>query len=216
MNYMAREDLEKVVRSRVKPIIDIAMQKLIGARVVEIEADISDRIANPMLDIEIDTSKGFKKSKELFKRGYLIRLLQTHLCNISKVADVAGIDRRSMHRIIKDMDIDILKIRKNLLSEQYVREEEVKGIIESTLVGYKGVINPDRLERMYKEVPALSKDILKELPKSPMTLKEAEEEFEKRFILKAVNENSGNISKTAKKIGLRYETLHRKMKSLGI
>jgi DNA-binding NtrC family response regulator len=50
----------------------------------------------------------------------------------------------------------------------------------------------------------------------PPTLKDAEEEFEKRFIVKALEENNFNVSKTSRKIGLRYETLHRKMKALGL
>ncbi len=213
---MAREDLEKVIKSRVKPIIDEAMQKFIGARIVELETDLSDRIANPLHDMEIDTSVEFKKAKEMFKKSYLIKLLQTHLGNISKVAEISGIDRRSIHRIIKNLKIDAEKIRKNLLSEEYVKEEEVKDIIETTLGEYKGIINPKKLKKMYAGVPELSKDIIKELPKSPFTLKEAEEEFEKRYIMKALKENKFNISKTAKKIGLRYETLHRKMKALGL
>ena len=214
---MAREDLEKVIKSRVKPIIDEAMQKFIGARIVEIETDISDRVAkSPLFDFEVDTSRGFKAAKDSFKREYIIRLLQTHLANISKAADLAGIDRRSIHRLIKDLKIDISKIRKQLVSAEYAQEEAVKGIVESAIGEYKQVISPQRLKKIYGGVPEISKDITKELPKSPPTLKEAEEEFEKRFILQALKENKFNASKTAKKIGLRYETLHRKMKAFGL
>ena len=214
---MAKEELEEVVKTRVKPIIEEAMQKFLGARVVEIESDISDRISKgPLFEIDIDTSVGFKKAKDRFKRSYLMRLLQTHLGNISKVADLAGIDRRSIHRLIKDLKIDVEEIRKNLLSKEYAREEAVKDAIESTLDEYKQVVNPQRLKKMYAEVPEISKDILKELPRAPLTLKEALEAYEKRFIIKAMKENDFNVSKTAKKIGLRYETLHRKMKSLSL
>jgi len=214
---MAKEDLEKVVKSRLKPIIDGAMQKFIGARIVEIETDISDRLAkNPLFEIEIDTSQGFKKAKENFKKSYVTKLLQTHLGNISKVAEISGIDRRSIHRLIRGLRIEVSKIRKHLLSREYVQEEAVKEIIESAIGEYKQVISPERLKKMYEGVPRLSKDLVKELPKQPPTLKEAEEEFERRFILNALKENRLNVSKTAKKIGLRYETLHRKMKALGL
>ncbi|MBN2111653.1 hypothetical protein JW707_01000 [Candidatus Woesearchaeota archaeon] len=214
---MAKEDLEKVMKSRIKPIIEEAMQKFLGARVVEIESDISDRIArSPLVDVEIDTSLSFRKAKDSFKRHYISRLLQTHLGNISKVADLIGIDRRSIHRLIKELKIDVEEIRKNLLSREYAREEAVKDVIESTLDEYKQVVNPQRLKKMYAEVPEISKDILKELPEAPMTLKDALEGFEKMFIMKSLKENGFNVSKTAKKIGLRYETLHRKMKALGL
>jgi len=51
---------------------------------------------------------------------------------------------------------------------------------------------------------------------TPLTLKEAEEEFEKKFILAALKQHQFNITKSAKNMGLRFETLHRKIKSLGI
>ena len=128
---MAREDLEKVVKSRIKPIIDDAMQKFIGARIIEIGTDISDSLAkSPFLDIEVDTSLKFKKAKDEFKKKFIARLLQTHLGNISKVAEILGIDRRSIHRLVKGLKIDIAKIRKHLLSKEYAQQEAVKDVIE--------------------------------------------------------------------------------------
>jgi len=46
-------------------------------------------------------------------------------------------------------------------------------------------------------------------------MKQAEQEFEKKYLRQALQENK-TITATAKKIGLRYETLHRKLKSLGL
>lgn len=48
------------------------------------------------------------------------------------------------------------------------------------------------------------------------TLREARAEFEKDFIMKKLEENNGNISKTAEVIGVERSHLHRKMKSYGI
>lgn len=214
---MAKEDLEKVVKSRIKPIIDDAMQKFIGARIVEIGTDISDNLAKShFLDIEVNTRLKFRDAKDLFKKKYVSRLLQTHLGNISKVADILGIDRRSIHRLINGLKINIAEIRKHLLSKEYAQQEAVKGMIETKLDEYKQIIKPEKLKKMYASVPEISKDIIKELPDSPPTLKEAEEEFEKMFIVKVLEENNFNVSRTARKIGLRYETLHRKIKALGL
>lgn len=212
-----KEELEEVLKKRVKPILDTAMEKFIGAKVVDIETDIADKLMrSPLLEIEIDTRMSFKKAKKLFKKVYLISLLQKHLGNVSKVAEVAGIDRRSIHRMLISMKIKPEKFRKAISKPEYMKEEAVKDIIEDTLNEYKQIINPERLKKMYKHVPDITKDIIKELPKVPLTLKEAEREFEKQFVLKALKENKFNITKTAKKIGLRFETLHRKMKVLGI
>jgi len=48
------------------------------------------------------------------------------------------------------------------------------------------------------------------------TLREAREKFEKDFILKKLQENSWNISKTAEELEIERSNLHRKIKSLGI
>ena len=48
------------------------------------------------------------------------------------------------------------------------------------------------------------------------TFRKARSLFEKEYILKKINENNGNISKTAEAIGLERSYLHRKIKSFGI
>jgi two-component system nitrogen regulation response regulator NtrX len=50
----------------------------------------------------------------------------------------------------------------------------------------------------------------------PTTLREARAHFERDFILKKLEENKGNISKTAEVIGVERSHLHRKIKSYGI
>lgn len=48
------------------------------------------------------------------------------------------------------------------------------------------------------------------------TFREARAEFEKDFLVKKIQENGGNISKTAEAIGLERSYLHRKIKAYGI
>ena len=47
-------------------------------------------------------------------------------------------------------------------------------------------------------------------------LKEAREEFEKKYLINQIKKNHGNISKTADQIGMERSALHRKLKLLGI
>jgi two-component system nitrogen regulation response regulator NtrX len=61
------------------------------------------------------------------------------------------------------------------------------------------------------DVPFASDDSL-----NLKTLREARGQFEKEFILKRLEENNGNISKTAEVIGVERSHLHRKIKSYGI
>jgi two-component system nitrogen regulation response regulator NtrX len=48
------------------------------------------------------------------------------------------------------------------------------------------------------------------------SLKDAKMDFERQFILKKLEENDGNISKTAEAIGLERSNLHKKLKSLKV
>ena len=48
------------------------------------------------------------------------------------------------------------------------------------------------------------------------SLREARMDFERQFILKKLEENEGNISKTAEAIGLERSNLHKKLKNLKV
>ncbi len=49
-----------------------------------------------------------------------------------------------------------------------------------------------------------------------MPLREARESFEKQYLLSQINRFAGNVSSTAKFVGMERSALHRKLKSLGI
>ncbi len=211
------ESLDYVIDKKVKPLIDKAMKDYLGITVNEIEADISDKLLkSPLLDVDVDTHIPFKKAKERFKETYLLKLLKHKYGNVTMVADIANVDRRSVHRLVKKFGIDVHEMRKEMTKVAYLKQLRVTDIIEHTLDQYKQVIQPERLEGFYKNVPELSKTIIKELPDNYLTLKQAEHLFEKEYLQKALDENKGNISKTARAIKLRYETLHRKLKQLQI
>jgi DNA-binding NtrC family response regulator len=211
------EKLEKLIDEKVRPIVEEAMQKYLGVTVSEIEQDISDKIKkSPLIEFDIDTSIPFKQAKKSFKKKYINRLLQLNLGNVAEVARVSGLDRRSVHRLITELSIDPDKFRHILMRGAYVKRAEVKNIIESSVEHYKSALNPDKYSAFYEHVPKISEDIAKELPAAPLPIKEAERQWEKKFLAKALEENNHNISQTAKKIGIRFETLHRKLKSLGL
>lgn len=214
---MEEKSLEKVMKEKVEPILEEAMQKFLGISISKFSDDISDKIeANPLINFEINTALSFKAAKKLFKKQFLTRIIQNHYGNISEVARIANINRRSIHRAVQELNIDLKKVRRNMLKSDYYKKEAVDSILKKTLDTYKEIIHPKKLELMYKHVPFLSEDIVKELPEKRLTLKEAEREFERQFIKKALEENNNNISRTARQIKLRYETLHRKIRSLDI
>lgn len=211
---MPQKDLEKVLKEKIEPIIDGAFQKFLGVTIKEISTDISDKLKkSPLLDFKVNIDVPFKMAKKMFKKEYIKKVLENSYGNISTVAKLTDIDRRSIHRLVKELKIDVNKIRKDMLKPDYIRQESVKSIIDSTVKGYKDVIRSKKLEEVYKGSFDLSKNIIKELPTEVLTLKEVEEEFEKQYLKKAL-EKFKSVTKTAKAIGLRYETLIRKLKNI--
>ncbi|MBI5398160.1 hypothetical protein HZB03_01730 [Candidatus Woesearchaeota archaeon] len=208
---------EKPARKNLEPIIDEALHKFLGVTIEELNKDISEKLQkSPLLEFTIDTRIGFKAAKHRFKQEYLRRLLRVSYGNISEVARRAGVDRRSIHRIVKEAGIDVGRIREEMIKPYEIRQKAVNTIIEDVLDHYKNVIHPLKFDTIYKNVDSVSKTIVTELPKEDTALQDAEEEFERAFITKALSENKNNLSATAKIIGLRYETLLRKMKALKI
>ncbi len=209
-----QQDLEKVIDKKVKPIVEEAMQKFLGITIDELSSDITAKMHAPLLDIEISTKLPFKEAKKRFKNIYLKKLLLINHGNISETAKMADVDRRSIHRIVKEMKTDVGKIRDEMKKAYDVKHAAVVHIVEDVLDEYKTAIHPTKFEELYQNIPEVSKEIIDALPERQLTLKEAEEVFEREYLKKALEENDFNIAKASKKIKLRYETLHRKCKKL--
>jgi DNA-binding phage protein len=216
--FKGNMELESVVEQKVKSLVDGAMRKFLGVTISELEKDITAKLRkwSPFLDFDIDTKVKFKQAKKLFKQYYFKRLLRGAVGNVSDVAKVSCVARESIHRILRDMNVKIDNIRSEINSKDYGKEESVKSVIEKSLEHYKPVLHPQKFDAIYKNANLISKDIAKELPERPMSYKEAEREFEVAYLKKALSENMGNISQTARQVGLRFETLHRKLKLLNI
>ncbi|MFO8015493.1 MAG: helix-turn-helix domain-containing protein [Candidatus Woesearchaeota archaeon] len=209
--------LEERAKRKVRPIVDEAVHKSFGVTIDEMSRDISEKMErSPLLRFEVDTSIPLKKARKRFAKEYLKRLLEINYGNISEVARIADVDRRSVHRLVKETGISVDRIRKDMAKAYDIKQMAISSIIEDVLDDYRTVFHPEKLDRMYRSVSDVSREILDVLPERQPTLKEAEEEFEKEYIRKALAENDGNITRTARKAGLRYETLHRKMKKHGL
>ena len=201
------------LEDKIYPIVDSMMKKVLGVRVEELSKDISDKLVRkPYFSMEIDTSLPFLRAKYIFKRSYLLQLLRRHYGNISDVAKLSGIDRRSIHRLVKPAEVR--RIRADMPNPLYIRKEYLGEAISDVLSSYKKVIHPKMLREAYKSVPAMSEDIATVLPETPMSLAEAELEFEREYFKKILEETKHNMKKTAERTRLRYETLLRKIKKL--
>ncbi len=89
---------------------------------------------------------------------------------------------------------------------------ELKNLIERIVI-----MNPQaRIEK--KHLPALLfREVQRRRPVgATTTLQQARAAYERDFILKKLDENQGNVSRTAQDLGLERSHLYRKMKALGI
>ena len=93
---------------------------------------------------------------------------------------------------------------------------ELRNLIERIAILSPGEDN-ERLMNIIKE--SLSKSIEDDFSVTDtltIPLKEARESFEKKYLESQLKKFSGNISKTAKFIGMERSALHRKLRLLGI
>jgi two-component system nitrogen regulation response regulator NtrX len=93
---------------------------------------------------------------------------------------------------------------------------ELKNIIERLII-----LTPSN-EITAKDIPFLSAKIdntvfgADSVIVAADSLKDAKNDFERQFIIKKLEENEGNISKTAEAIGLERSNLHKKIKNLKV
>ena len=220
MSVMAekeRETLERVIKAKIEPMLEEAMQKFLGITIAELEQDISGKLEQQrLIGFTIRADVPFKEAKRLFRKEFLEKQIQTHYGNISEVADVIGLDRRSVHRDIRSLKVDVKRLRSRLYKPGTFEREAVDSMIRRTLESYRAFLQPEKLDRMYGSVAELSESIVRVLPLHAMSWKTAEEEFEKAYLRKALEDEQWRLSRVARRIGLRYETLLRKMKRMGV
>ena len=93
---------------------------------------------------------------------------------------------------------------------------ELRNLVERIIILSPGQ-NQDKINEIIKE--SLSKNSSHEFNISEnlsFTLREARENFEREYLTSQLKKFSGNISKTAKFVGMERSALHRKLKLLGI
>ena len=213
---MSKKNLEETIKEKVAVLLEETMEKSWGIAIPKVESDITDRLQNPLPMKFYVPSSSFQEAKTKFKVEFLKTQLRLHRGNISQSAKFLGLDRRSIHRVVKDLGITIEKNKEQAEVNDNDQEHFIDRAIRSTLDQYKEIIQPQKMEKIYQEVPALSRNIAKILPHYHFTWRQAEREFEKQFISEALKEYGWKIAETARRINLRPETLHRKVKKLGL
>jgi two-component system nitrogen regulation response regulator NtrX len=89
---------------------------------------------------------------------------------------------------------------------------ELKNLIERIVI-----MNPQpRIDRKHLPLLLFREEARRKSPSELTTLQEARSAYERDFILRKLEENRGNVARTAQDLGLERSHLYRKMKALGI
>ncbi len=214
---MNKHNLEETIKEKVALLLEETMEKSWGIYVPQVQSDITDKLQSQLpVQFYIPAASSFQEAKRKFKLDFLQSQLQLHRGNVSQLARFIGLDRRSVHRAIKELDVQIYTIRREPQVSYSSQEKMINQTIRFALAGYKDIIQPQKMEKLYQEVPSLSRNLAKIIPHHHLTWKQAECEFEKQFLSQALQDSSWKIAETARQLKIQPETLHRKIVKLGL
>ena len=136
------------------------------------------------------------------------------LASLSGIESVSLIEKISESYNIKKLDIDI--------NNHYLNNYKWHGNVRElrNLIERIAILSPTDEEK----ISNIIKESLKSFEETYTTvedslsipLKEARENFEKEYLTTQLKKFGGNISKTAKFVGMERSALHRKLKILGV
>ena len=206
----------------------------IQANILRVLIDQKFKRVNGTKDINVNiriitsTSKNLKElcSKNLFREDLYHRLnvVPVHLPSLqSRISDIPLLINY-FKKVLSELN-NVPEIKVDLTSDLLFTYDwpgnirELRNLIErvSILSVNEDSANSNKLlNDILKQTPVNNSDDDSLINAMSYPLKEAREEFEKRYLLNQLKLNQGNISKTADNIGMERSALHRKLKSLGI
>jgi two-component system nitrogen regulation response regulator NtrX len=201
-------DMSLVTQAKVLRIIETQeFQRVGGSKKIKVDVRI---IAATNKDLEEEIQKGN------FREDLYFRL------NVVPILVPSLRERKS------DIPILVDYFLKNLAHQYGQKKKKVSKTTLRALMEYEWPGNvrelKNAIERFVIMNPSEIIDVKEVQPVRGMksdyagfkTLRDARENFEKDFILKKLQENNWNVSKTAEELEIERSNLHRKIKSLGI
>ena len=91
---------------------------------------------------------------------------------------------------------------------------ELRNLIERVAILANN--NPEKISSIIKESIKQEVNEITQYNNFSVPLKEARENFEKDYLTTQLKKFGGNVSKTAKFVGMERSALHRKLKDLGV
>lgn len=196
-------------------IVDENLKKHIGASIKELNESLTSSLEN-RLSFSIPLLIKYKDAKHIFQKAYFTELLTLNHGNISKAAIIANLNRRQIHRICQELNIDSNEIRTNMLKPYNYLKQNVQDIIEEKVDSFKDVIHPDKIGKFYKNINEVSENITNQIDITLPTYDDAFQSFEENYFKGILNSVKNDISEAKTISGLSTRSILRKMKEFGI
>ena len=162
------------------------------------------------LFFNIDFSKTFKEAKKEFQRSYFNDVLTLSLGNITLAAKKSNLNRRHLHRIINDLELDPEVHKREMIKPIQYMKNNVYQILEDTV----SKLPEKNMREACSQLEEISAVIAKNLQN--YSYDEALELFEREFILYKLKEFNFDLKKTAKSMDMSERNLYRKLSKLNI
>ncbi len=200
------------------------------AKILRVLIDQKFKRINGNHDINVDvriicsSSKDIKKEialgnfrEDLFHRLNVFQIDVEPLSN--RVSDISLLIDYFSKKIAENYNLKKFKIDSNnhyLINYNWPGNvRELRNLIER--IGILAPDNEEKTSNIIKEsLKSLSEDTFNVQNSLSVPLKEARESFEKEYLTTQLKKFGGNISKTAKFVGMERSALHRKLKGLGV
>ena len=136
-----------------------------------------------------------------------------------RISDIPLLINYFSKKISENYKIKLLDIDEN---NSYILNHNWKGNVRElrNLIERIAILQPETKEKISNIIKESLKndDFDEQITKNNLSipLKEAREKFEKEYLTIQIKKFNGNISKTAKFVGMERSALHRKLKGLGI
>jgi len=200
------------------------------SKILRIVIDQKFKRINGNHDIKVDvrivcsTSKEIKKEilqgnfrEDLFHRLNVFNITIDPLSK--RIEDIPLLIDYFVKEICKNYNRKEFKITNSnyLLSYNWPGNvRELRNLIERIAILETGNDNEKILEIIKESLSKSSEEIFSITENLSVPLREARENFEKEYLTTQIKKFGGNISKTAKFVGMERSALHRKLKLLGV
>ena len=202
----------------------------IQSKILRVLTDQKFKRVNGNNDVSVDVRLICSSSKDLKKeiqignfREDLFHRINVFEINIEplnqRISDIPLLINYFSKKISQNYNIKELQIDEN---NSYILNHNWKGNVRElrNLIERIAILAPDNDEKVSTIIKESLKtpenDILKTKNTLSVPLKEARENFEKDYLTTQLKKFGGNISKTAKFVGMERSALHRKLKGLGV